>query len=149
MTCPRFTVGRLMIGVAIVAVTLGLGIQTVRMRRRQSVYEAEAAQAAFREASAQQQVQVGEWLEKTHLENVRMGREELAKPMYRRPEWKESLEGPDPLNINFHEKEARDAAKRVTDQKKVVSYWRARMERYRRAARSPWRPVDPDPPEPK
>ena len=137
---------RLMIGVAIVAVTLGLGIQTLRLRRRQSVYEAEAAQAAFREASAQQQVQVGEWLEKTHLENVRMGREELAKPMHRGPQ---RNEGPDPLNINFHEKEARDAAKRVADQKKVVSYWRARMERYRRAANSPWRPVDPDPPEPK
>ncbi len=146
---PRLTVRRLMIVVGVVALGLGLAIQVARLGRRARHYGSEAARAAFQELVAGQQLQMEAGLEKIHRDSLRLAREELAKPMYQRPEWKQWREGNDPLLANYLEKVARDAARRKASNEKAVAYWLARKLRYQQAARAPWLPPAPDPPEPR
>src|SRR5262249_43746335 len=132
----------------LLAIILASAIQFVRLWRLSAWYSAEANQAAFWETTAWQRAQAEKWSKEMHLNAWRSAREEMAKPMYRGPEWKESLSGPEPFGAKYHESEARDSAERAAAHDRLVEYWHARQGRYRRAARRPWLPVLPDPPEP-
>jgi len=148
MRFPRVRVRTLMIAVAALSVILASTIQIVRLWRLSEWYAAEANQAKFWEMTARQRAQGAKWAEESHRNYLHSTREELAKPIYREPEHKEFLADPLLRLAEYHETVARDSAERAAAQDRVVEYWHARQGRYRRAARYPWLPVPPDPPEP-
>lgn len=137
-----------MVAVAVLAIIIASTIQVVRLWRLSAWYAEEANQAAFREETARQRAQAAKWTEESHLKYLHSAREELAKPMYQGPEWKETLAGPDPFAAKYFESVVRESAERAAAQDRLVEYWHARQGRYRGAARRPWLPVPPEPPEP-
>src|SRR5689334_9681352 len=106
MRFPKMTTRGWMVAVAALAVILASTMQVVRLWRLSAWYAAEANQAAFWEMTARQRAQGAKWAEEMHRNNLRLAREELAKPMYQRPEYQQFGRGPILRLAEYHESEA-------------------------------------------
>ncbi len=144
----RFTVRRMMVAVAIVAVAIGIIVQVNHWRDRARYYAARAGLLDIRarwerdEASRAQSLADQFWEDAKGyytdpVEWVR--RRKAARHWTGEPQdYVARLEG-------MAERQQRSAARTF----RMADYHAALSEKCRRAARSPWLPVAPDPPEPK
>ena len=120
---PRFTVRRLMVAVAIVAFALG-GLESLR-RYRAMVALSESYSQTARMYSATVALVLGD-----------------ASCWDRIPSEKKKI--PDPYPFYTLD----DAAHHARNSREKARRYRALAAKYERAARHPWLPIAPDPPEP-
>jgi Tfp pilus assembly protein FimT len=112
----RFTLRRLLIVIALLAVLIAAGLEGARATRRAREYRQIAvAHAAFRDLS--------------------LGEAEAYRYVYIHKAPADSRAGTDLLRS-----EAKERA--------LARHYEALSAKYRRAARFPWLPVEPDPPQP-
>ena len=125
----RFTVRRMMVLVAGVAFLLGAALQVQALRTRAARYSAIASQYRAKEfvARIKERNDHSRWVE----------------PF----EWKAEYER-DPGMRRMRASAEAGRGPRAENVKRVETY-AALARKYERAARYPWLPVDPDPPEPR
>lgn len=140
LPCPRFTVKRLMVAVAAVALVLGCSIEAVRLKRWRDVALKRAQEHAQHE-------QLNRDLERSALEMVKT-QEWIAD---RDPALSRRLERLDRKWAEFVGQQKAAAAEerdRAAKYAEAAAYHAALRWKYLRAAAHPWLPVEADPPPP-
>ena len=112
----RFTLRRLLVVIALLAVLMAAGLEAARATRRAREYRQYAvAHAAFRDLS--------------------LGEAEQYRDAYNHGEWAD-------------DKEKTQLLQREAGERALARHYDTLAAKYRRAARFPWLPVEPDPPQP-
>ena len=132
----RFTVRRMMVAVAIVSILIG----AEAMRRRREVLASKASSSRLRQGVNQRMVEEWDRLMPKVIRIVRES-ERLASSRPGDDEAKRSL--------SKTERKYQSVTREVKTYERNARHWQMVAEKYERAARYPWLPVAPDPPEPK
>jgi hypothetical protein len=128
----RFTVRRMMIAVAVIAILCGVGLQirrAIRLSRLSAEYAQQAAKYAEFESTWRQS-------ERHHREREQELRKLVDDP-------RQGVDGPE-----FWRRQAKIEADQAEKLKPLVEFHATMKAKYQAAARRPWLPVDPDPPWP-
>jgi hypothetical protein len=133
MRLPRMTTRRWMVIVVIVGVVMGAIVGGVRLKRRHSYFLARVQSHAEREDDCRERKRLFDALEWNSAAEI---------------EWKtKDKQGGSPEVARAKRTRAlvHDHKERAT---RGIAYHAAMAQKYRYAARYPWFPVEPDPPEP-